>query len=334
MTLALTPEDAYRKAYDHYLSQRYASARDICRMVLTSDPGHRDAAYLLAVIEHRLGAPDEGDRHLQQAVARRPFSARLSYRPAAAPRYAGVPHPGLDAILSRSLPAQIACLQSFAAWAPSLSAIQAIADDAVAPYWNNAWIPPLDGIALYGMTASRRPRLYLEVGSGNSTKFVRRAIADHGLDTKIVSIDPNPRAEIDGLCDEVIRAPLEASDPAVFARIGAGDIVFIDNSHQCFMNSDVTVFFTEILPALAPGAIVGIHDIFLPFDYPAEWTEKFFSEQYLLACYLLAGTAAFAVELPLHYLSRCPEAAAAIAALCADCGGVSATGSSFWLIKS
>ena len=40
-------------------------------------------------------------------------------------------------------------------------------------------------------------RQMLEIGSGNSTKFARRAIRDHRLCTRITSIDPHPRAEID-----------------------------------------------------------------------------------------------------------------------------------------
>ncbi len=33
----------------------------------------------------------------------------------------------------------------------------------------------------------------------------------------------------------------------------------------------------------------GIHDIFLPNDYPTEWNNRFYSEQYLLMMYLLGG---------------------------------------------
>src|ERR1019366_3993414 len=106
----------------------------------------------------------------------------------------------------------------------------------------------------------------VEIGSGNSTKFVARAIADHGLETKIISIDPQPRAEIDSLCNEVMRKPLEKCNLDIFGTLGESDIVFADNSHQSFMNSDVTVFFCEVLPMLARGVTVGIHDIFLPQD--------------------------------------------------------------------
>lgn len=53
--------------------------------------------------------------------------------------------------------------------------------------------------------AAGNPATYLEVGSGNSTRFARRAITVHGLRTRIVSIDPEPRAVVDELCDEVVR---------------------------------------------------------------------------------------------------------------------------------
>ena len=35
--------------------------------------------------------------------------------------------------------------------------------------------------------------------------------------------------------------------------------------------------------------LVGIHDIFLPEDYPPQWADRYYSEQYLLAAWLLGG---------------------------------------------
>jgi hypothetical protein len=171
------------------------------------------------------------------------------------------------------------------------------------PFWNNPWLPPLDAVALYALIAGGTPRTFLEVGSGNSTKFARRAIADHGLGTRIVSIDPQPRAFVDRICDDVIRAPLEDADLDVFARLQPGDLVFIDNSHRSFQNSDVTVFFTEVLPRLPPGVIWGLHDIFLPNDYPAGWEGRFYNEQYLLSCYLLGGAGGDRIEFPAAYVA-------------------------------
>jgi hypothetical protein len=172
------------------------------------------------------------------------------------------------------------------------------------PFWNNIWLPPLDCIAICGFLATRRPKLYVEVGSGNSTKFARWIIRQRQLPTRIVSIDPYPRAEIDALCDEVIRAPLEDTNQTIFAELEPGDILFVDNSHRSFPNSDVTVFFMEILPVLPKGVVVGIHDIFLPFDYPEDWKTRFYNEQYLLAAYLFGGADGSKILLPVNYMGR------------------------------
>lgn len=154
--------------------------------------------------------------------------------------------------------------------------------------WCNAYFSGLDAAALYGLIRERKPRRIVEVGSGNSTKFAARAIRDGGLSTELVSIDPAPRAEIDQLCSKVHRCGLEAAELRIFAELQSGDFLFIDNSHRCFTNSDVTVFFLEILPRLPRGVVVHLHDIFLPLDYPPVWNAKYYSEQYLLAVYLLA----------------------------------------------
>jgi Methyltransferase domain len=172
------------------------------------------------------------------------------------------------------------------------------------PRWINGYLPGLDAVVLYGQIARLRPKRYLEVGSGNSTKFVRRCIRDHGLNTRITSIDPHPRAEIDRLCDTVVRQPLEEIDPSVVDSLEPGDVLFIDGSHRVFMNSDVVVAFLELLPRLVPDIHVHVHDIWIPSDYPPGWADRFYSEQYLIAAQLLAGATRFEVELPSWFVTN------------------------------
>jgi hypothetical protein len=174
------------------------------------------------------------------------------------------------------------------------------------PFWCNGWIPPTDGASLYGLVARYAPLRYVEVGSGNSTLFVRRAIRDFNLRTKIVSIDPEPRAGIDAICDEIIRCPSEDVDQSFWASIDKDDILFVDNSHRCFQNSDVSVFFTDVLPVLKPGTIYGLHDIFLPLDYPSEWRDRFYNEQYLLLSYLEGGAGGDQLLLPVAWICSQP----------------------------
>jgi Methyltransferase domain len=217
-------------------------------------------------------------------------------------------HPGLEAMISPGLDRYRGVLSSFLAHRERLSTITGDSPAAPGdPQWVNSFIPGLDGVALYSFVADARPTHYLEVGSGNSTKFVKRAVRDHGLATKVVSIDPYPRAEVDALCDEVIRLPVEDADLGVFDRLVAGDVLFIDNSHRAFQNSDATVMLTEVVPSLPAGVLVGVHDIFLPDDYPAEWSKRYYSEQYLLAAWLLGGGNGCEIVLPTHYIRRFPE---------------------------
>jgi hypothetical protein len=62
------------------------------------------------------------------------------------------------------------------------------------PFWDNLWLPPLDAISLAGLVALHRPTTYVEVGSGNSTKFVRWIVDTLRLSTRIITIYPFPRA--------------------------------------------------------------------------------------------------------------------------------------------
>jgi hypothetical protein len=170
--------------------------------------------------------------------------------------------------------------------------------------WDNDYWGGMDAVAHYSFLCRRRPALYLEIGSGYSTLFAKRAVNDHDLPTRIVSIDPHPRAEIDRLCDEVIRAPLEDTDLAVFSDLKPGDVVVVDGTHTVFMNSDTVVAFLEVLPAIPPGVLVCIDDVFLPWDYPPTWAGRWYGEQYLLAGMLLCGMPGWSLVFPGWYVTN------------------------------
>lgn len=177
-------------------------------------------------------------------------------------------------------------------------------DDADRPFWKNGMFPPVDGMALYTFLAERNPKTLIEIGSGNSTKYARKSIADHGLRTKIISIDPKPRAVIDQISDVIVRQPLETVDLSVFNDVEPNDMVFFDGSHRCFQNSDVTAFFIDVLPGLPEKTLVGIHDVFWPSDYPPHWRDRLYNEQYMLAAYMLGAADRFTVEFPCFYATH------------------------------
>jgi hypothetical protein len=203
------------------------------------------------------------------------------------------------------------------------------------PYWNNGFFPGLDAISLHGVLCTERPKVFCEIGSGHSTRFARNAIRRHDLPTQIISIDPEPRADVDGICDRVLRQPVEDLDPGYFDMLDAGDVLFMDSSHRCFTNSDVAAFYLDVLPRLRPGVVIHFHDILLPYDYPAEWSDRFYNEQYLLACVLLAGGPFYEILLANTFISNDPGLNPLVAELCEPpaMADVARYGWSFWMRK-
>jgi len=225
------------------------------------------------------------------------------------------PNPHLQALLERGRGGYRDLLGRLMQFREQFGAIPYETDDPAEPCWANTYIPPLDGMSIYGLLALNRPARLLEIGSGNSTKFARRAVADHDLPTRITSIDPLPRAECDALCDRVVRSRLEDADLTIFDELAVGDVLYMDGSHRCFQNSDVTVFFLDVLPRVADGVVVAMHDIFLPWDYPPRWLKRFYSEQYVLAAHLLGAGERFEVVLPNYFVSQDEELSAMVSPL-------------------
>ncbi|MFJ2739477.1 class I SAM-dependent methyltransferase [Streptomyces sp. NPDC087440] len=138
--------------------------------------------------------------------------------------------------------------------------------------------------ALHGILRSVKPRRYLEVGSGVSTRIALRALelnAEEGEGGDVVCVEPYPRP---WLADDprvtLHRSPVQSVDLDVFTSLGAGDVLFIDSSHVVGPGADTNFLVLEVLPRLAAGVIVHIHDIYLPYDYqrdlldsPFHWAE-------------------------------------------------------------
>ncbi|KIL98916.1 hypothetical protein CCC_02366 [Paramagnetospirillum magnetotacticum MS-1] len=243
-------------------------------------------------------------------------------------------HPRLTEIIGRGKAEYIRRIDQVLGLADHFAAIaQEAPEDSPEPRWMNPWFSAMDAIMLTGMLVRHDPRLLIEIGSGNSTKFARHAITAKRLRTKIVSIDPEPRAEVDALCDEVIRAPAEFVDPSVFSRLKSGDILFIDSSHRSLENSDVTTLFLEVLPELPPGVIVHVHDVYLPYDYPPAAEGLMYNEQYLLSALLLGEAKWLEPVFPNYAVVQDPHLSPKLAPLWQAIGtnAFPAPSTSFWL---
>jgi hypothetical protein len=261
----------------------------------------------------------------------------LEYKVNTSPRYGygKKPHQKLLTILQEQEAKYTELIDLFLKNTTQIQAIQTCDQEnsSTAPCWNNGFFPGLDIFMLYSFIKHLHPKRYIEVGSGNSTKVVAKAIKDNNLSTRITSIDPYPRAEIDSLVDTIVRKPFEELSYEDLLSLEANDILFIDNSHRVLPNSDATAFFLDVLPYLKTGVVVHIHDIYLPYDYPDFMCERFYSEQYMLAAFLLANPEKYQVLMPNYYVSEMKQLSSKMTAFWdhPNLANVERHGGSFWL---
>lgn len=195
--------------------------------------------------------------------------------------------PGLD--LNES--GQLELLAQFS-FADELVAIPRTAPSPTEFGYSNDSFRAGDAELLYSMIRHFKPKRLYEIGSGHSTLMARHAIRKNeeaGAPCEHVCIEPYEQDWLEDLGIEVLRARVEDVDPSLFARLEAGDILFIDSSHVIRPQGDVVHEYLFLLGQLAPGVIVHVHDIFTPRDYLESWVVKerrMWDEQYLLEAFL------------------------------------------------
>jgi len=189
---------------------------------------------------------------------------------------------------------QIALLRKIAGFYPDLP-FKADRVDGLRYHYNNTAYGCSDAIFLNGMLRHIKPRRVIEIGSGHSSCMT--------LDTndlwlgghvECTFVEPYPQLLNSLLKDgdaeriNVLPHRVQDVDPDVFAELEAGDVLFIDSTHVGKTGSDVNHLFFEVLPSIAAGVYVHVHDIFYPFEYPRTWVEQgiAWNEQYMLRTFL------------------------------------------------
>ncbi len=152
-----------------------------------------------------------------------------------------------------------------------------------------------DGIFLHCMLRHLRPRRVIEVGSGYSSCAILDT-NERFLDGSAACtfVEPYPETLYSLLSQDdrdrldLRQQRLQDVDLGLFTGLGENDVLFIDSSHVVKVGSDVQHLFNEILPRLRPGVHVHFHDIFYPFEYPAEWIDqgRNWTEAYVLRAFL------------------------------------------------
>jgi predicted O-methyltransferase YrrM len=182
----------------------------------------------------------------------------------------------------------------------------------------NTFFSRSDSLVLYGMIRQLRPNRVIEVGCGYSTNATLAAIERNGTG-ELITIEPFEQERMP--VRPAYTVPVQEVPLDLFTTLSENDVLFIDSSHVAKTGSDVNHLFLNVLPALAPGVVVHVHDIFLPDDYPADWVRerhRFWNEQYLLHAFL-AFNSEWRVLLSVHQLAA------------ASLLGPAADGASFWM---
>lgn len=177
--------------------------------------------------------------------------------------------------------------------------------------WNDTY-GPVDSSFLYAMLRHLKPRRYIEVGCGYSTRAssaaLRRNKADgHPCEALFIEPYPPKHLSIPDLPGEFLPKKIQQVPLERFQQLESGDVLFIDTSHIIKVQNDVEFELLRVLPSLKPGVCIHIHDIFTPYDYPPEWligsgtNLGANNEQYALEC-LLSGGHQWEIILPLFLL--------------------------------
>ncbi len=212
----------------------------------------------------------------------------------------GPPFPAID--LNEA--AQLARLERFAAWYGEQPFPEKQTKGARF-YLDNPSYGHYDALMLYGMLREVRPRRIIEVGSGFSSaamldlneRVLGGAVQFTFIDPDMIRLRKLLRDEDAGrvtlIEKRVQEVPLET-----FAALGENDVLFIDSSHVSKIGSDVNRLYLDVLPVLAPGVWIHIHDVAGNLEYPREWLDegRAWNEQYLLRAFLM-NNHAYRIEL-------------------------------------
>jgi hypothetical protein len=173
--------------------------------------------------------------------------------------------------------------------------------------WDNPSFPRGDASAYHGIIRHLQPRRVVEIGAGWSSLVLRRALTANVRGCDVTLIDPQP---LDHVLGELqpgwtrLHAPVQLVDLTLFEGMSADDVVFYDGTHCVRTASDVNWVFFEVLPRLAPGVWIHIHDMGWPYDYPPKWVLDeglSWNEQYFVQAFLV-GNQLYSVRLAVSLL--------------------------------
>ena len=161
-------------------------------------------------------------------------------------------------------------------------------------YANNPAFGIGDASMLFGMLRLHRPSRIVEIGSGYSSALILDVVERHLPGTSVTFVEPYTELlrslmhEGDEARCEILeqRAQDVSLERARRAR-GRRRAVHRFDPRRAHGQRRLPIVL-EVLPALRPGVVVHVHDIFWPFELPRTWVEegRQWAECYLLRAFL------------------------------------------------
>jgi Methyltransferase domain len=203
-----------------------------------------------------------------------------------------IPHdiPGID--LREQ--AQLAFLKELLPYYKTLS-FTADPNPASRYHYDNMFYSYSDAVHYALMLQRLGPRRVIEVGCGYSSALALDVVENSSEPWPVAFtfIEPFPEvlrhlARPGDLEGRLVECALQEVDVSTFSALEAGDFLFIDSTHVAKASSDVNYMIFEILPRLAVGVYIHMHDVFYPFEYPDEWIRegRSWNEAYVLRAFL------------------------------------------------
>lgn len=200
--------------------------------------------------------------------------------------------PELDDGIDYNREKQKALLEKFIRFYPDFNPSELPTQDRLYHYDNGKFTFP-DAFILYSMFREFRPNRVIEVGSGFSSALMLDISQEFLPNTRFTFIDPYSTTIQDVLVKrppgdyELLRTEVQDVDLEVFRQLESGDVLFLDTSHTLKIGSDVSTHLFRILPALKPGVIIHIHDIYF-WEYPERsvMEGRTYNETYFVRAFL------------------------------------------------
>lgn len=171
--------------------------------------------------------------------------------------------------------------------------------ESTTPSWRNCDLPTLDALTLYGFLTLNAPKRYIELGSGESTRFARRAVRDHHLETEITSM---PAFVFSPGWFEKRAQTMEGDllDMTIFSTLEEGDILRVA-TYRVSGIREYSEIMQYVIPNICPGVSIQLQDIFLPSGISPDRSGGSQTDQHLVAEMIRTGD--LDVVLPCSYVA-------------------------------